>query len=398
MSASAVERRRLPRTAPIAWALVAWCVACLLFGLVVLAGSLSVPVPDTFWGFRGQEAIIAGATAFVGGVLALKRPKNGVSWLILGSGAAGALQFAGGEYAIAALAAPAPGAAVAAWLDAIMWIPSTAFLFATGLLFPNGVLLSPRWRYAVIAVALGSAATFSFYALFPGPLQQLPYENPFGLTVPRETFAAATPIVRTLFALGAIAVVISLVLRYRVSGGEVRQQLKWLVVAGSFAAITQFLAVIYSMKALELLAAVGIVAFLVSMALAVLRYRLYDIDIIINRTVVYAATTATLVATYALVALVAQALLHPFTQGSEIAIAASTLAVAALIQPLRRRIQTAVDRRFYRARYDAVRTVDALAVRMRDEVDIDAVRAELLNAACETMQPAHASIWLRGGR
>jgi hypothetical protein len=394
--ASAVERRQPARTAPIAWALIAFCVGWLLVGLVVLLRSLSAPVPEALWGVRGQAAIIAGATAFVGGLLALKRPKNAVSWLILASGAAGALQFVGGEYALAALADPAPGAAVAAWVGGIMWIPQTALLFETGLLFPSGVLLSPRWRYAVIAVALGSAATFSFFAVYPGRLQQLPYDNPFGLAASGDVFAAASTPVVTLFGLGAILAVISLVLRYRASGREVRQQLKWLVVAGTLAAITEFLAIVSrDLKPLQLLAGVGIVGFLASMALAILKYGLYEIDIIIRRTLVYGATTAGIAIVFFAGIVVLQALMRPWTSGSEIAVAASTLASFAVFQPIRRRVQDAVDRYFDRSRYNAMRTLDAFADRLRDEVDLDALRADLLGSVQQTMAPAHVSLWLR---
>ncbi len=184
--------------------------------------SLDARLPQTIFGVRGQEGIIATATAIVGGLLALKRPGNRVSWLILGSGVAGSLQFVGSQYAIAALAVPVPGAAAAAWIGGIMWV---------------------ALAYVVFAVALGSAVAFAFFAVYPGRLQQLPYDNRFGVPAPAEPFAAASTLVVTLFALGAILALTSLVIRYRVSGGEVRQQLKWLVVAGFLAAVTEFLAI-----------------------------------------------------------------------------------------------------------------------------------------------------------
>jgi hypothetical protein len=141
--------------------------------------------------------------------------------------------------------------------------------------------------------------------------------------------------------------------------------------------------------------ALAVVALPVASAVAIFRHQLFDIDLLINRTLVYGATTATLVATYALTVLIAQALLRPFTQGNELAVAASTLATAAFIQPVRRRVQSTVDRRFYRSRYDAARTLDALAAHLRDEVDLGALRRELIRAVGETMEPAHASVWLR---
>ena len=395
VSASILERPQRTPTAPIAWALIALCIVLLSVGLVVVLRSLSVELPETIWAFRGQDAIIAGATAFVGGLLALKRPANPMSWLLLTSGAVGALGFAGSQYAIAAIGAPAPGAAVAAWLGGITWIPATALLFETGLLFPNGALISSRWRYAVLAVALGSAASFSFFALYPGRLQQLAYDNPFGLSAPREVFAAASTFVVTLFGLGAILAMISLVLRYRRTRGDVREQLKWLVVGGSFAAITDFLAVASRVRVLEILSVFGIVAFLISMAIAILKYRLYEIDIIIRRTLIYGATTASIAATFFTGIVVLQQLLRPVTSGSELAVAASTLASFALFQPVRRRVQDAVDRRFDRSRYDAMRLLDAFAERMSDEVSLDALRADLLGSIQETMAPAHVSLWLR---
>jgi hypothetical protein len=133
-----------------------------------------------------------------------------------------------------------------------------------------------------------------------------------------------------------------------------------------------------------------------AIGVAILRYRLYDIDVFIRRTVVFSATTVAIAVSFFAGIAVVQAILRPFTSGSDLAVAASTLATLALVQPLRRRIQAAVERRFYRSRYDAARTLDEFSVRLRDEVDLDAVRAGLIDAVHHTVQPAHASIWLRG--
>jgi hypothetical protein len=386
---------RRTRTAFIAWALIAWCITCLLVGLAVLVGSLSAPLPDTIWAFRGQDGIIAAATAFVGGLLAIKRPKNPVSWLMLASGAVGAVGFLGNQYAIAAIASPTPGAAFAAWLGGIAWIPTTALLFQAALFFPHGVLISARWRYAVFSNTLGSVATFSFSALYPGRLPQLPYDNPFGVAAPSEAFAATWTLVDILFGVGAILALVSLVRRYRASYGDVRQQLNWLLAGGAVAAITDFLAIVVYVRALQLLAVIGIVGFLMSTAVAILKYRLYEIDLIVRRTVVYSATTASIAATFFGGIIVLQQVLRPVTSGSEVAVAASTLVSLALFQPIRRRVQNVVDRRFDRSRFDAVRTLDDFAERMRDEVNPEALRAELLGSVHVTMAPAHISLWLR---
>jgi hypothetical protein len=393
MSALAVARARSGRITSVAWALIAWCVVCLFVGLIVLVRSLDTPVPE-IWGIRGQGAIITGATVFVGGLLALKRPQNPVSWLILASGAVSALGFIATEFAIAAITAPVPGAAVAAWLW-ITWIPSTALLFETGLLFPNGEVVSPRWRFAVLAVALAAAAYFSVDAIYPGPLINLPYDNPFGAAAPPDAFADAANWVRALFDLSAILVVISLVLRYRASGQEVRQQLKLVVVAGSFGATTQFLAMVVGGKPLEVVALVGTVVVLVSIALAILKYGLYAIDLIIRRTLVYGATTVSVTAAFFAGIVLLQAVLRPLTNGSEVSVAASTLLTVGLFQPIRRRIQSSVDRRFYRRKYHAALILDGFAVRLRDEIDLDTLQAELIGAVGATVQPRHASLWLR---
>jgi hypothetical protein len=386
------------RTAFIAWALIACCITCLLLGLAVLVGSLSAPLPDTIWAFRGQDGIIAAATAFVGGLLAIRRPKNPVSWLMLASGAVAAVGFLGNQYAIAAIASPAPGAAFAAWVGGIAWIPEAALLFQTALFFPDGVLMSARWRYAVVTNALTSTGAFSFFALYPGQLRQLPYDNPFGVAAPPEVFAATSTPVVALFGVGAILTVISLIRRYRASHGDGRQQLKWLVAGASVAAITDFLAIVLDVRALQILAVVGIVSFLMSTAIAILKYGLYEIDVIVRRTVVYGATTASIAATFFGGIIVLQQVLRPLTSGSEVAVAASTLASVGLFQPIRRRVQDAADRRFDRSRFDAVRTLDDFAERMRDEVNLEALRAELLGSVHVTMAPAHVSLWLRQSR
>jgi hypothetical protein len=194
--------------------------------------------------------------------------------------------------------------------------------------------------------------------------------------------------------------VAAVLVRFRTSTGTERQQLKWFAYATSIVALL-FVATLvgpvfsYLGELGSLVWVLAIDLIPISVAIAVLRYRLYDIDLLINRTLVYGGTTAVIGGAFFAGIVLLQALLRPFTTGSELSVAASTLVSFALFQPLRRRIQRAVDQRFYRSRYDAVRTVDAFSERLRDEVELDALRGDLLTVVGDTMQPAHASLWLR---
>jgi hypothetical protein len=195
---------------------------------------------------------------------------------------------------------------------------------------------------------------------------------------------------------GIVLSVASVALRYRRSGFGERQQIKWIAYAAGVHAVAfaVFATLLNTGAALVVLVASGIP---IATGIAILRHRLYDIDLLIRRTVTYAATSAAIGLTFVAGILALQSLLRPLTAGSDVAVTASTLLSFALFQPVRRRIQDAVNRRFDRARYDTARTLDALANRMRDEVDIDTLRADLLGAVDRTMAPTHASLWLRGG-
>jgi hypothetical protein len=187
----------------------------------------------------------------------------------------------------------------------------------------------------------------------------------------------------------------SLVLRFRRSTGIAREQIKWLAYSAVPLVAAGFVSAIVPDKPGQVLFAFLLLSVPVAVGIAVLRYRLYDIDLLINRTLVYVTLSATLIAVYVAGVILFQAALRLFTSGSELSVAASTLATLALFQPLRHRIQDAVNRRFFRSRYDATRTLDAFSLRLRDEVDLDAVRAGLIDAVQRTVQPAHASVWLR---
>jgi hypothetical protein len=262
-------------------------------------------------------------------------------------------------------------------------------------IFPDGRISTPA-RRAVVAAAIIMTALLAFeFALRPGPLRLAGFvDNPL-IIVPRAaidviniaTLAVAFPTV--------LAAAGMLVQRFRHAVGIERQQLKWLACAAVPVIMLGPLSGIVPGKPIQVLGSLMQLTLPAAIGIAVLRYRLYDIDILINRSLVYGALTAALAATYFATVVLLQAVLRPLTSGSEVAVAVSTLATLALVQPLRRRIQRAVDRRFYRARYDAARTLEAFSVRLRDQVDLDAVRADLVSAVRETVQPAHASLWLR---
>jgi hypothetical protein len=354
----------------------------------------------------------------VGLIVALRRPGHPIGWLFLGVGTCLTLNFTIRAYAWRALVdAPGtlPGGELALLLATLTGPLSLAAFAIAALVFPTGWPPSPRWAPVLVAaVALLVMRTVA-QAFAPTPLQ-LPYAlvapptgsvdelptipNPGAISgAPGDALASLIPVIDAA-AIPFVALCgFGLVVRFVRSRGIERLQLKWFVYPTSmwfvFFAIAGILHSGTISGVFWVLSLVFEALIPVGVGIAILRYRLYDIDILINRTLVYGATTATLVAAYAMTALVAQTLLHPFTQGSEFAVAASTLVVAALIQPVRRQIQFEVDRRFYRSRYDAVRTVDALALRIRDQVDLDALRRELVDVVRDTMHPRHASVWLR---
>jgi len=187
-----------------------------------------------------------------------------------------------------------------------------------------------------------------------------------------------------------------LVVRFRRAHGVERQQLKWVASSGMFCALAFGVMVASGTpKASQVLMVAAFTSMPIAIGIAITRYRLYDIDVLINRALVYGSTTASIALAFFAGIVVLQALLRPLTSGSEVAVAVSTLISVALFQPLRQRVQDAVDGRFYRSRYDAARTLDTFSIRLRDQVALDAVRGDLLEAVRETVQPAHAALWLR---
>jgi hypothetical protein len=337
----------------------------------------------------------------VGLVLAVRRPRHPVGWLLLGLGlsqAAHDLTYAHTRYGLVARPGSLPGAAYLAGLNnglVVLWVACAGFVL---LLTPTGSLPSPRWRWWARIVAAAAGGWLLGSVVDPAPLRpEYPdVGNPLavpGLFGPLNALPVAALLVLAGLPVGAV----SLLLRFRRARGVERQQLRWLV----WGAIVAAMALLVALAALFLLDDFGLlnVAIGVSVAVlplstgaAILRYRLYDLDRIVSRTLAYGLLTLLLGLAYAAVVLGLGGLLP---DSSNLVVAAATLAVAAVFQPARRRVQAVVDRRFNRRRYDAARIIDGFRARLRDQVDLDALHGELLAVVDQTMQPTHASLWLR---
>jgi hypothetical protein len=343
--------------------------------------------------------------ATVGAILVRRLPRNLIGWLL----AAGGLCFAAGngaaglaDYGLTAHPGSVPGAIWFAWLSQWIWAPAIGAVVLLALVYPSGRMLSTRWRPLGAAGAFVIAFLSVGSAMSPWPAGVFPAQNPLGI-------AGALPdTASVLVALLAVAVVVlavtSLVLRYRRAAGIERAQLKWFayVAAISVPAVVVTTA-LYGMTGAALIVAnvAGLVAFggfafvPIAIGIAVLRYRLYEIDRLISRTIGWGVLTVILGAMFVGLVLGLQAVLAPFTGSNELAVAGSTLLVFSLFQPLRRRVQGLVDRRFNRSRYDAERAVDAFAARLRDEVDLDTVQGSLLTIVEATLEPTLSGLWLR---
>lgn len=382
----------------------------LVAGLALLALNWSTVVPlspvGAYHAPAGFLILVPVAIAFasVGLLLVSRRSTNSIGWLYGGIGALSAAELLGSQYATYALltapgSMPRPelGAWVYAWSGAVVATVSATFVL---LLFPDGRPPSRSWRPVVWLALLTVAFVWIFAAFGRGRLSIAAYaENPFGiidLTSLQLVFIVGAGLLIATIGLSAA----SLAARYRRASSDLRQQIKWIAYAATLHGLAF---AFYALFLLETGFGTEIVALIavfipVATAIAVLRYRLYDIDVLIKRTIVFGATSAAIAAAFLLGIVTVQLVLRPFTAGSELSVAASTLLSLALFQPIRRRMQDAVDRRFDRARYDAARTLDGFAGRLQDEIDLDSLRAALLAVVGETMAPAQASLWLRDRR
>ena len=383
--------------ARLAWGLVGLTVA-------LLGGSVILDVlGGAGWEFTGAFILVIGLVfSGVGAVIAIRQPGNAIGWIFISAGVAAGLASLASAYAdywVADKGGSETIGEVAAAYSNVSWIPfillPATFLL---LLFPDGRPLSPRWRRIGWCAALGIAGTFVTSGVTPGTIEDYPQlENPYGVDSPLlDPLTALSFLVLLIGIVGSSA---SLIVRFRRATGEQRLQIKWLALAGAIAAVTFPIALFGWDLWGEAISNAGIMLSVLGLPLAagvaILRYRLYDIDVVINRTLVYGALTATLAAAYLGSVLVLQLALGGITTDSGLSVAASTLAVAALFRPVRSRIQGIVDRRFYRKKYDAQKTLESFSTRLRDEVDLAALDAELRGVVAETMQPAHVSLWLR---
>ncbi len=327
--------------------------------------------------------------ALVGALIAV-RAGNRLGWLFLAGATVTAVSVAADTYAARAATAELPGAAWAGWVLTVSLGATAPFFFLTPLLFPDGRPPSPRWRPVVwIAVAAGLAAAMASAISDVNFSSNFPHlRDPVVLVAPLGTvYNVATSLGPLVFLAGAV----SMIVRFRRSGLEQRLQLKWFVYASAVSALVVFVAADLSKNPLpEFEIVVPLIP--AAVGIAILKYRLYDIDRLISRTLAYVIVTGLLVGVYAGLVILAGVL--GFSTPPTVAIA--TLAAAALFSPLRRRVQRAVDKRFNRVRYDAELTVAAFATRLKDAVDLDTVRAELLGVVDSAVQPAHLSVWTAG--
>jgi chemotaxis receptor (MCP) glutamine deamidase CheD len=340
----------------------------------------------------------------VGAIIASRQPRNAIGWIFCSIGlVVGLSSFTGGyaEYRLAGGSTPGRLTETAAWFSSWSWtlwvyVP-TSFLL---LLFPDGRLPSPRWRPVAWCAALGVIGFVAGYALEASRLEDFPQiMNPYGIDSPIVTMVEVVAAI--LAAASMVASAVSLVARMRRAGRVERQQIKWLAYGGAVAVGAVFMGGVISIWSPD--AGTGVIGFgllgvPISTGVAITRYRLYEIDIVINRTLVYGALTAALVAVYFGGVATLQVLFRTLTgqeQQPQLAVVVSTLAIAALFSPLRRRIQGFIDRRFYRRKYDAAKTLETFSVKLRDETDLETLNNDLVGVVTETMQPAHVSLWLR---
>jgi hypothetical protein len=382
-----IEPRRTQIGARLAWGLCAVSLTLVVLGLVYevwthsLLAALANHAPNAIW---------AVSFPVVGALIATHRPRNPIGWLFCAVGIFQGLLIAAeaySDYALRIAPGTVPGGLLANWVAQWVWAPSVGLLVTfVPLLFPDGRLPSPRWRPVAWLSALSIVLTCGLYGVLLWPLRAVIDRDPVELLTAGQAIVLNSSF--PFMVLCGLACLTALAVRFRRARGIERQQLKWLLFAAAITVVILSLSLLVNrLWLLPLLPAIPVAA-----GIAILRYRLYDIDRIISRTLAYGLLTVILGGCYAALVLGLGQLLG---RDSPLVVAGATLAVAALFQPARRRIQQAVDRRFNRRRYDAVKTIEAFSTRLREQVDLDTLSAELLAVVDQTMQPISLSLWLR---
>jgi hypothetical protein len=362
------------------------------FLLIALNVSSNVPA-YVFW---PELTSIAVGYSVIGAIIASRLPNHPIGWICCAIGLIAAVDHFGGEYSLYALLAlphPLPGGEAMLWLQGWFWMLFIGLIVFLLLLFPTGRLPSSRWRtFAWVSGAVIAAGVIWSSVISPD----------VGFNVP------PSPVQLSVLLLGGVAAA-SVVVGRRGARRVERQQIKWLLYVGPIFFVASGLHIGFyyfwlaegslGLWASYLLVIVGGLSVPTAIGVAILRYRLYEIDLIVNRTLVYGSLSAMLVALYFGGIVVLQRVFVALTgQQSTLAVVVSTLAIAALFNPLRRRVQGFVDRRFYRRKYDARKTLEVFSAQLRDETDLNALSEDLVGVVRETMQPAHVSIWLRPER
>ena len=373
----------------VSWQLVLAVVVAIAALTTLLLGAVLAVAPATWTDAVEQYGLMIAIVVFVvvGVRIVAHSPRHTVGWLLLSIGLALASSAFGGDHT-AHLAHRLP-----AWvlhLTAAGWFGTGGGLVLLLMVMPTGRLLSPIWRLPVVslatALAIVAVAGLSAPVLVPSGRPN-PWSLPAVHAVADALAGGVVPVAPVLLVLGAVGGIASLVVRYRGATGVERQQLKWLLFGGA-------LFVLAFVTGISALVGLGFAALPVCCGIAIVRHGLFDIDRVVSRTVAYVVITALLLGCYAVGVVVLRAVLAPLAPDSALAVAGSTLAVAALFRPVRARVQTLIDRRFHRAHYDAQRVEARFGQRLRDEVDLDHVAAELVTAARRTVAPSGASVWL----
>jgi hypothetical protein len=382
------------------WSACAFSLALTALSVLLIVLLLRSDTPIYYYWL--ETSMVAVGYSTVGAIVASRLPDSPIGWLFCAIGFSFAVVHFSVEYAAYALLAPSrslPAGEAFAWLTSWVWVGGLGFVVFLDLLFPEGKLPSARWRWFARFTAIVLLPAAILAALSPGLILSSTLNNPLGVEGLPDASKEIEAFMYALVVVGAS----SMLARLRHAGTIERQQIKWfayatvLVISGVILKNTLYPAVgiAWVWWVGLILTAVGVVSSPVAMGIAIFRYRLYQIDILINRTLVYGPLTALLVVLYFIVIVVLQSLFVVLIgEKSTLAVVASTLVIAALFNPFQRRIQRVVDRRFYRRKYDARKTLETFSAHLRNETDLETLSDDLVGVVSETMQPAHVSLWL----